>query len=124
MKQVYKQVTMGRGERSDFTKVPQQEHDPGFVYDQEKITSIKSRVSKHVQKSGNLTTFGSPFKSYEKSMVSEGLQHWTGRGPACDFGNSSDEMRLLRKRNQTYAKQNRDRGLLLRGSLKKQPTSR
>jgi len=51
-------------------------------------------------------------------MVGEGLQHWTGRGPACDLPNNGDDMRLLKKRNQTYAKQGKDRGLLMRGSVK------
>lgn len=29
----YKQVSMGMGNRSDFTKMPQQKYDPGFLYD-------------------------------------------------------------------------------------------
>lgn len=49
LKRTYRQVSMGFGKRSDFTKVPQQEHDPGFVYDQERVHSIKSRVSKNAQ---------------------------------------------------------------------------
>ena len=51
LKRTYKQVTMGFGQRSDFTQLPQAKHDPGFVYEQDKITSIKSRVSKNYQQS-------------------------------------------------------------------------
>ena len=40
MKRHYRQVSMGYGKRSDFTKMPQQSYDPGFVYDQSKIHSI------------------------------------------------------------------------------------
>ena len=40
MKKHYRQVSMGYGSRTDFTKTPQQDYDPGFVYDQEKSLSI------------------------------------------------------------------------------------
>ena len=124
LKKTYKQVTMGFGKRSDFTKLPQQQYDPGFVYDQNKITSIASRVSKHAQNTEKITTFGSSYKQYDKSMVGEGLQHWTGRGPACDLGNDGNDMKVLKKRNQTIAQTRRDRGLLIQGSVKDQKSSR
>ena len=45
MKRHYRQVSMGFGKRSDFTKMPQQEHDPGFVYDYNAVHTINSQVS-------------------------------------------------------------------------------
>ena len=36
----YKQVSMGVGNRSDFTKLPQQMHDPGFLYDMQNQKTI------------------------------------------------------------------------------------
>ena len=46
LKRQYRQVSMGFGVRSDFTKVPQQTYDPGFVYDQNKIHTINYNVSR------------------------------------------------------------------------------
>ena len=123
MKRVYRQVSMGFGQRSDFTQRPQVKYDPGFVYDQEKITSIKSRVSKHNQQTQDKNTFGSSYKTYDKSIVAEGLQHWTGRGPACDLANDGRDMSVLKKSIQSIAETKRDRGLLVRGSMKKQKSS-
>jgi len=57
-------------------------------------------------------------------MVMEGLQHWTGRGPACDLSNNGQDMKLLKKKVQTIADTKRDRGLLIRGSVKDQKSSR
>lgn len=57
-------------------------------------------------------------------MVTEGLQHWKGRGPACNLANNSLDMKLLKKSVQTIAETKRDRGLLLRGSVKMQKSSR
>ena len=56
--------------------------------------------------------------------MGEGLQHWTGRGPACDLANDGKDMRMLKNRVQTFATSKRDRGLLINGHVKNQKSSR
>ena len=112
--QGYKQVTMGFGDRSDFTKVPQQGHDPGFVYNPEKSLTIANSVAETKKRAGNKdTSFGNAYRAYEKAMVPEGKEHWYGRGPACRLGNQSVDLKLLKKKVQTFAEPKRDRGLLI-----------
>ena len=89
---------MGFGKRSDFTKVPQQSHDPGFLYDHEKNQSIANRVSRNKQLSQAMNTFGTSYAGYDKSVVGESLQHWQGRGPACNLGNDGTDMKLLKRK--------------------------
>ena len=60
--------------------------------------SIQSSVSKQKQVKEVLNTFGSSYKAYDKSIVSDGLQHWTGRGPACNLANDGRDMKLLKKK--------------------------
>ena len=104
MKRNYRQVSMGYGRRSDFTKMPQQGYDPGFVYDQQNnLHSIRTKLSKNRQSKRDAHTFGSTYQQYDKSMIADGLQHWTGRGPACDMGNDGMDMRVLKKKSQTIA---------------------
>lgn len=50
-----------------------------------------------------MNTFGTSYKSYDKSMVTEGMQHWLGRGPACNLGNEGQDLRLVKKQVQTIA---------------------
>ena len=57
-------------------------------------------------------------------MVSQSLQHWTGRGPACNLGNDGKDLKLLKKKERTIANAHRDRGLLLKGQIKEQKSSR
>lgn len=57
-------------------------------------------------------------------MVGDGLQHWQGRGPACNLANDGTDMKLLKKRVATFALATRDRGLLIKGPVKEQKTSR
>ena len=125
MKRHYRQVSMGFGGRSDFTKMPQQGYDPGFVYDQNKLHSINYNVSRRKENNPDKHSFGANYDRYDKSVVAEGLQHWTGRGPACNMANDGAELSVVKKRVQTYATVNRDRGLLIKsGQLKQQKTSK
>ena len=61
MKRSYRQVSMGYGRRSDFTKMPQQNYDPGFVYDQNKVHSIDAKLSRNKQANRISHTFGSNY---------------------------------------------------------------
>lgn len=124
-RRTYRQVSMGFGTRSDFTKVPQQQHDPGFLYDQQnQVNSIKNKLSRNQQTKESSNTFGNSYNQYDKSMVGSGLQHWTGRGPACDLPNDGKDLALTKKKVRTIANSNRDRGLLIQGHLKDQKQSR
>ena len=76
MKRHYRQVSMGFGSRSDFTKMPQQGYDPGFVYDQNKLHSINYNVSRRKENNPDKHSFGANYDRYDKSVVAEGLQHW------------------------------------------------
>ena len=116
---------MGFGGRSDFTKMPQQGYDPGFVYDREKLHSINYNVSRRKENNPDKHSFGAHYDRYDKTVVTEGLQHWTGRGPACDLPNDGKELDLTKKRVQTIATVTRDRGLLIKsGQLKQQKQSK
>lgn len=71
-----------------------------------------------------MTTFGSSYKTYDKAVVPEGLQHYLGRGPGCKLGNDGEDMRILKRKVQTFATTKNDRGLLMRGPLKEQKQSK
>ena len=62
------------------------------------MTSIQSQASRQKQLKDSLNTFGTSYNTYDKSVVADGLQHWAGRGPACDLPNDGKDMELLKKR--------------------------
>ena len=108
---------MGYGSRSDFTKTPQQDYDPGFVYDQEKLQSISGlQKAKKDKNDGAVHTFGNGFESYDKTMMFHQTGHWYGRGPPCKLGNTGKDLNLVKVKIQTFAGQHNDRGLS-KGSL-------
>lgn len=124
MKRKYRQISMGFGRRSDFTKLPQQKHDPGFVYDMDGAISIKQSVSRYKQSNKVLNTFGSTYDAYDKCVANHGLQHWKGRGPGCNLSNDGSDLSLIRKKGHAFSQSRDDRGLLLKGDLKQQKSSR
>ena len=81
---------MGHGRRSDFTKMPQQEHDPGFVYDPLKPLSIETRVKNGSINNVRENTFGAAYN--DKTMVPDTKDHYLGRGPPCDLGNHGQDL--------------------------------
>ena len=60
---------MGFGDRSDFTKMPQQGYDPGFVYDQNKLHTINYNVSRRQEKNPDKHSFGNNYDRYDKTVV-------------------------------------------------------
>ena len=115
---------MGYGKRSDFTKVPQQNYDPGFTANLNNAVSIQQQMTRNMQSNKALHTFGSAYEEYDKSVASHGLQHWTGRGPACNLGNDGSDIEQIKKKGHAFSQAKDDRGLLMIGSVKKQKTSR
>ena len=81
-------------------------------------------MSRKKQVNDVMNTFGTNYNRYDKSMVSEGLQHWTGRGPACDLANDGTDMKLLKKKVQSFAGTKRGRGLHYDEGVKNQKSSR
>ena len=68
-------------------------------------------------------TFGASFKNYDKVMVTDGPQHYLGRGPCCDLPQDQD-LSKTKKKVATIAKSTRDRGLVIKAPLwKEQKTS-
>jgi hypothetical protein len=43
------------------------------------------------------STFGTPFASYTKVLVPNGRNHYFGKGPACDIGIQSLDLKLLKR---------------------------
>ena len=124
MKRKYRQIAMGFGQRSDFTKLPQQKYDPGYSHHVDNVISISTQVSRNRQNSRVANTFGATFDEYDKSVASHALQHWTGRGPSCNLGNDGSDLEVIKKKVQAYAQSKDDRGLLMKGSFKQQRSSR
>jgi hypothetical protein len=72
--------TIGRSQRYDFTRVPQQiDFNNVGYYDPLKSISFASTVRKGIKIKKDFTTFGSPHT--DSSLVSHRKQHYYGRGP-------------------------------------------
>ena len=118
---------MGVGNRSDFTKLPQQKHDPGFLYDMQNQKTIIQELKLKNKRDGSVqgaNTFGSTYDQYTKSVIAEGRNHYLGQGPSCDMGVDANDLTHTRKKAASIAKQTRDRGLIIKQKLwKEQKTS-
>ena len=104
----YQQVGIGLGKRSDFAKLPQASHDPGYVY-QQKFETIENRLSACRDKIKS--TFGSPHSRYAKVMVPETKAHYLGKGPGTYLTNDGHDLKLLRKVKGGLRFSKADRGL-------------
>jgi len=108
----YKQVALGYGSRSDFTKIPQREN-PGAHYDAHSRNSMGFKSAK-LKEASAVTNFGANYNQYEKAMVrgSMGSSHYLGKGPAPYLGNDGAELNKVKPTFSSIALVTEDRGLL------------
>lgn len=83
----YKQISFGRSQRSDFTKIPQQQDFANVsFYDVYKSSSFARDVVKNVKRNKDYTTFGATFAQYEKVYSHHMKYSLYGRGPSPNLG--------------------------------------
>jgi hypothetical protein len=111
----YKQVSQGFGQRSDFTKLEQQEHDTGFIYEGAfNQNTIRVSAQKNVKNKEGAHSFGNNFSQYQKVVIPgrDARSHYYGRGPAHYLGPQSIDLKLLKRNRNGYSLNKTDRGLV------------
>lgn len=112
----YRQVDIGKGSRSDFTTLNvKTKGEP--KYDFEKFGSMTYDLKVKMDKGNRkFDTFYNPHQSYDKAMVTTGLNHYLGRGSKNHNGLGPKELDVIAHhtniRSPRLSERTTDRGLL------------